>query len=75
MPKSKLFFNVAGPCLANRHYMLDPFRGIHAELMGLIDEGHYFVIHAARQTGKTTLLWGLVNTINMQGDYYALYCS
>ncbi|MDR2577296.1 MAG: AAA-like domain-containing protein, partial [Chitinispirillales bacterium] len=75
MPKSKRFFNVAGPCLASDHYMLDPFRGIHTELMDLIDGKQYFVIHAARQTGKTTLLWGLVNAINAKGDYYALYCS
>jgi hypothetical protein len=55
--------------------MLDPFRGIADELMDLIDNGQYFVIHAARQSGKTTLLKELVNRINAQGDYYAMYCS
>ncbi|MCL1992218.1 MAG: ATP-binding protein, partial [Spirochaetes bacterium] len=70
-----LLFNVAGPCIPGKHYMLDPFRGINSELMELIDGEQYFVIHAARQSGKTTLLWGLVNSINAKGDYYALYCS
>jgi hypothetical protein len=74
MPK-KLSFNVAGPCVPGDHYMLDPLRGIGDELMNLIDGRYYFVIHAARQSGKTTLLWGLVDAINAKGDYYALYCS
>jgi type II secretory pathway predicted ATPase ExeA len=71
----KLYFNVAGPCVPGEHYMLDPLPGIGDELMNLIDSKQYFVIHAARQSGKTTLLWGLVDAINARGDYYALYCS
>jgi hypothetical protein len=55
--------------------MLDPLLGIDNELMDLIDEEKYFVIHAARQSGKTTLLWELADKINARGDYYALYCS
>jgi SpoVK/Ycf46/Vps4 family AAA+-type ATPase len=55
--------------------MLDPFRGIDGELMDLIDTKKYFVIHAARQSGKTTLLKALVRQINAQGAYYALYCT
>jgi hypothetical protein len=55
--------------------MLDPLRGIGGELMDLIDGGHYFVIHAARQSGKTTLLKQLTRDINAAGEYHALYCS
>jgi hypothetical protein len=55
--------------------MLDPFRGIVDELMDLIDSEHYFVIHAARQSGKTTLLQELNRKINAEGKYYSLYCS
>jgi hypothetical protein len=55
--------------------MLDPLRGIGDELMDLIDTKQYFVIHAARQTGKTTLLYALVDKINAAGDYYAVSCS
>jgi len=73
MPKK--YFNVAGPCFPNEHYMLDPLRDSGEELMDLIDQRHYFVIHAARQSGKTTLLLELVNKIEAEGKYYALYCS
>jgi len=71
----ELEFNVAGPCIPGEHYMLDPIRGIDNELMALIDTKKYFVLHAARQSGKTTLLQALVRQINARGQYYALYCS
>jgi hypothetical protein len=41
----------------------------------LIDMEQYFVIHAARQSGKTTYLQDLTDRINAGGQYYALYCS
>jgi len=55
--------------------MLDPLRNIGKELMNLIKQEHYFVIHAARQSGKTTLLKELARKINAEDKYYALYCS
>ncbi|GBU25059.1 hypothetical protein R83H12_01698 [Fibrobacteria bacterium R8-3-H12] len=69
------YFNIAGPCHPSEHYMLDPLRGLCKELMDLIDSKQYFVIHAARQSGKTTLLLELADKINAEGKYYALYCS
>ncbi|MCP4695430.1 MAG: hypothetical protein GY862_01075 [Gammaproteobacteria bacterium] len=44
-------------------------------LLRLIERKQYFVIHAARQSGKTTLLLDLVRQLNESGDYHALYCS
>jgi hypothetical protein len=41
----------------------------------LIDMKQYFVIHAARQSGKTTYLNDLAERLNASGRYYALYCS
>jgi hypothetical protein len=41
----------------------------------LIDTKQYFVIHAARQSGKTTYLKDLARRLNASGEYYALYCS
>ena len=41
----------------------------------LIDMKQYFVIHAARQSGKTTYLRDLMKRLNETGKYYALYCS
>jgi hypothetical protein len=54
----KKFFNIAGPCHPGKHYML-PAQGRCKGIKGLIAQEQYFVIHAARQTGKTTLgKWG-----------------
>jgi len=55
--------------------MLDPLRNISKELMNLIERKNYFVLHAARQSGKTTLLKGLARKINAESKLYALYCS
>jgi hypothetical protein len=41
----------------------------------LIDNGNYFVLHAARQSGKTTFIQDLTNRLNAGTDYYAVYCS
>jgi type II secretory pathway predicted ATPase ExeA len=41
----------------------------------LIDKEQYFVIHAARQSGKTTYLKDLAKRLNAGGKYYALYYS
>ncbi|MDR1866249.1 MAG: ATP-binding protein, partial [Bacteroidales bacterium] len=68
------YFNVAGPCIETEHYMIDA----SSRLMGidhLIDHRQYFVIHAARQSGKTTFLLDLANRLNREGQYHALYCS
>ena len=41
----------------------------------LIEMEQYFVIHAARQSGKTTYLLDLTKRLNAQGRYHAVYCS
>jgi len=68
------YFNIAGPCNPKKHYML-PAQERCQGLSGLLDQGVYFVIHAARQTGKTTLLLDLAQEVNAAGRYDALYCS
>jgi hypothetical protein len=55
--------------------MLDATERLHNELTELISSEQYFVIHAARQTGKTTLLINLAQKINLEGKYHAVYCS
>ena len=67
-------FNTTGPCFPDEHYMLpalDRLPGIRE----LVASGNYFVIHAPRQTGKTTALQTLVREINAQGEMFAIYCS
>ena len=46
-------FNTTGPCDGARHYMLPPEAGL-PDLEAWVEEQLYFVLHAARQTGKTT---------------------
>jgi AAA+ ATPase superfamily predicted ATPase len=55
--------------------MLDAIERLHSEIMELISTEQYFVMHAARQVGKTTLLLDLANKINKEGKCYAVYCS
>ncbi|GHV12162.1 hypothetical protein AGMMS49938_04170 [Fibrobacterales bacterium] len=72
---SRKLFNIAGPCNPVDHYIIDAYRRLGDEVGRLITDKQYFVIHAARQSGKTTLLINLTQSINAKGDYYALYCS
>ncbi|QTA82034.1 Uncharacterized protein dnl_43970 [Desulfonema limicola] len=51
------FFNTAGPVNCKDHYCLPPLKRFKLEeLLNLIDEKKYFVLHAPRQTGKTSCL-------------------
>ena len=68
------FFNIAGPCVAADHYMLPAAERL-PEVVGMIRRKLYFVIHAPRQSGKTTALKQLVRDINGSGERVALYCS
>ena len=68
------YFNVAGPCVPDKHYLL-PTSERCAEIHALIASEMFFVIHAARQSGKTTLLKDLARHLNGGGRYHALYCS
>ncbi|GAP72930.1 hypothetical protein SAMD00024442_5_50 [Candidatus Symbiothrix dinenymphae] len=68
------YFNVAGPCDEAKHYMIEASSRLSG-IKELIGQEQYFVIHAPRQSGKTTLLLDVVNHINHEGKYYALYCS
>ena len=67
-------FNTAGPCRADEHYMIPATRRL-AQVRSLIDGKHYFVIHAPRQTGKTTLLRNLSRELTAEGRYAALTVS
>jgi predicted AAA+ superfamily ATPase len=41
----------------------------------MIDQKKYFVLHAPRQTGKTTCLKALMDYLNAEGTYRALYIN
>ena len=66
------FFNTAGPCNPAKHYMLPAIERLPG-IARLLAREQYFAIHAARQSGKTTLLQALVDDINARGERVALY--
>jgi hypothetical protein len=45
------------------------------EVRGLVERGKYFVIHAPRQTGKTTAVSSLAQELTETGDYVAVLVS
>ncbi|MDR1581938.1 MAG: ATP-binding protein [Prevotellaceae bacterium] len=67
-------FNTEGPCNSVKHYMIEAATRLEG-VEQLIDREKYFVIHAARQSGKTTYLKDLAKRLNAGGKYYALWCS
>ncbi len=67
----KKFFNIAGPCQPDIHYMVDPLPRLSG-VTELIDRREYFILHAPRQTGKTTYLYALMHRLNKEGKYTAL---
>jgi hypothetical protein len=70
------FFNNAGPSVAEDHYMIDPLQRIDVTYIErLIRQKRYFVLHAPRQTGKTSCLMALMHYLNAQGDYQVLYTN
>lgn len=67
-------FNTSGPCHPARDYML-PAMGRLPELRGLVDRSKYFVVHAPRQTGKTTALLSFARELTDEGRYVAVLVS
>ncbi|MEL6710659.1 MAG: hypothetical protein AAFP10_08830 [Pseudomonadota bacterium] len=71
-----LFFNRAGPSRVGKHYLIDPLQRMDMTHIGmLLEEENYFVLHAPRQTGKTTYLIALMDELNTQGIYQTLYVN
>jgi hypothetical protein len=68
------FFNTGGPCQADIHFVLPPLRRL-PEVRELIDRRSYFVLHAPRQSGKTTALYALAAQLTAEGRYAAAVVS
>lgn len=68
------FFNTAGPIVREDHYIIEPLTRIDlGHMLALIDQKKYFVLHAPRQTGKTSYLLALMDYLNKEGKYKCLY--
>ncbi len=67
-------FCTAGPIDPERHYFI-PHRLNLEQIATLIEDQQYFVLHAPRQSGKTTAIDELVCSLNKEGKYSALYIN
>ena len=61
------FFNTAGPTKTDIHY--------YVPLLLRLDEEKYFVLHAPRQTGKTSALFALKDALNASGEFRCAYAN
>jgi hypothetical protein len=68
------WFNVAGPCNPDDHYMLPALTRL-PEVARLIAQKSYFVLHAPRQTGKTTAMLTLARELTASGRYVSALLS
>lgn len=69
-------FNTAGPSVPGEHYMIDPLERIDLpEVESLIADKRYFVLHAPRQTGKTTSFLALMEHLNKGSRNRACYAN
>jgi predicted AAA+ superfamily ATPase len=67
------FFNTAGPVNPIDHYSVPPLSRINPGVIEtLIAQKKYFILHAPRQTGKTTCLKELMHHLNTSGEYSCL---
>ena len=70
------FFNTAGPMKPDIHYCIPPLERLDAEhVRSLIRQQKYFVLHAPRQTGKTSALLALQDELNGGGQYRSVYVN
>ncbi len=70
------FFNTAGPVRGEDHYCLPPLTRFNLDqVLLLIEQKKYFVLHAPRQTGKTSSLLALRDYLNQDGKYRCLYVN
>jgi len=71
-------FNTEGPVVAADHYCIPPLERVNlAEVLGLVRDKRYFVLHAPRQTGKTSTLLALRHLLNGggEGDFRCVYVN
>jgi len=70
------FFNTAGPIKSHLHYCIDPLKRFDLEeILFLIAQQKYFILHAPRQTGKTSCMLALMEYLNREGHYACVYCN
>ena len=70
------FFNTSGPVVPADHYCIPPLTRVDLDdVRQLVRNKRYFVLHAPRQTGKTSVLLALRDLLNSGevGEYRCVY--
>ena len=69
------WFNTAGPIKPDKHYCIPPLSRVDLdEVLRLVEEEKYFMLHAPRQTGKTSALLALAELLT-ERDYGCVYVT
>ena len=71
-------FNTEGPIRPEDHYHVPPLERVDLDqVLDMIQRKRYFVLHAPRQTGKTSALLALRDLLNRgeQGDFRCVYVN
>ena len=71
-------FKTSGPVRPDRHYAVPPLERLDLDdILSLVRDEEYFVLHAPRQTGKTTTLLALCDLLNegAAGDLRCVYAN
>ena len=72
------FFNTSGPVVGADHYHIPPLERLNLdEVLAFVRDKRYFVLHAPRQTGKTSALLALRDLLNSgaEGGYRCVYAN
>ena len=69
-------FNTEGPVDSGIHYCIPPLERVDRdEILHLIRRRKSFILHAPRQTGKTSILKALADILNATGEYGCVYAN
>ena len=69
-------FNTEGPVVAADHYCIPPLERVDRDaVLALVEDKRYFVLHAPRQTGKTSVLLALRDLLNRGGRVRCVYVN
>ena len=72
------YFNTTGPVRAEEHYSIPPLDRLNLDdVLTLVRHQRYFVLHAPRQTGKTSALLALRDLLNggEAGHFRCVYAN
>ncbi len=70
------FFNTTGPIVPADHYHVPPLERLDLdEILRLVSQKRYFLLHAPRQTGKTSALLHLRDLLNRRGEVRCVYAN